>query len=94
MGKLTSAIGGAYQQAKNMSMMVAEANRVMKQYPKDKLKVALETDEGIRQLAADVYPKLSESVRSSVSIEKFESVIIATRKGFMKNKKNKRILAQ
>lgn len=92
MGRMTSAIGNAYQQARTMSIMVSEANKVMKAYPKETLKDALSTDEGIAKLADDIYPQLSESVRNSVSKDRFLHVIVATRKGFLKNKKNKKIL--
>lgn len=92
MGRITNIVSGAYQQARIKSMMVAEANKAMKSYPKDHLKEALSSDEGIKNLASEIYLKLSEVVRNSISLEKFESVIVATRQGFMKNKKNKKIL--
>lgn len=92
MAKITNVIGAAYQQARTMSIMVSEANKVMKAYPKEVLKEALSNDDGITKLANEIYPQLSEAVRNSVIQERFVQVIVATRAGFLKNKKNKKIL--
>ncbi|MFK4132071.1 hypothetical protein ACI2KR_07210 [Pseudomonas luteola] len=85
---------GAFQQAKLMSVMVAESNTIMKTYPKDKVELALKSDDGITKLAEEIYPKLSESIRASVPKDRFIQVLVATRKGFLKKKKNKKILQE
>jgi hypothetical protein len=75
-----------------MSMMVFEAKAIMKSYDKNQIEEFLSTEEGSNKLAEEIYPKLSDQIRASLKLDRFTDVLVATRKGFIKNKKNKKIL--
>ncbi|MDU8351269.1 hypothetical protein RYA05_05070 [Pseudomonas syringae pv. actinidiae] len=94
MSKMLTNIAGKYQQVKIMSIMVAEAHKIMKAYPEDKIEAALSSPESMSILATEIYPQMSESVKKAIPEHRFVDVIVATRKGYMKKKKNKKLLAQ
>lgn len=94
MSKMLTNIAGKYQQVKIMSIMVAEAHKIMKSYPESKIEAALSSPESMSVMAIEIYPKMSDSVRSAIPEDRFVDVIVATRKGYMKKKKNKKLLAK
>lgn len=92
MSSMLTNVAGKYQQIKIMSIMVSESRRIMKEYPEDRIEAALSSQEEMGVLAVEIYPKLSDTVKSAITEKRFVDVIVATRKGHMKKKKNKKTL--
>jgi hypothetical protein len=92
MKKIIGKAVGSFHQVKLMSLMVFEAKAIMKTYNKDRIEEFLTTEEGSRTLASEIYPKLSDKIRFSLTLDRFSEVLVATRKGFVNKKKNKKIL--